>query len=353
MVRLMGTQLHGGVSITLGHPAAPAPAAENPFSLAVRTNTLGAGFAGSGFLIFYFTGVTAILRQLGIMTKTTRLAGASSGAINAAQACSDTPPQRAFEDNLDLVFTCKPQRNCQGILDRALNATLSAKLAPDAGRLCAGRLWVSITVAKPDSQPDVNLLETQWASRQELASTLRLSSYLPGISAPSATLLLADRAAIGAGYDGGFTRDLPCPPGVKACVKVSANPLGGQGGGDGGLEAAVQQYNQLASATPALQFDPNTGPYIPLNPVATPTPAADIYPGISGPLPVNVTTWRSFSFGIPDISTLKDIYDVGRRDAGFWAKQQGLASDAAVAGALQATQVQLVGCVQAGPGQRC
>jgi hypothetical protein len=265
MVRLMGTQLHGGVSISvsLGHPApAPAPAAENPFSLAVRTNTLGAGFSGSGFLIFFFTGVTgeaaarsavlgtlefcahpaavvltfgghlhsvlllslpaAILRQLGIINKTTRVAGASSGAINAAQACSDTPPQRAFEDNLDLVFTCKPNRNCQGFLDRALNATLSAKLSPDAGRLCAGRLWVSITVAKPDSQPDVNLLETQWSSRQELASTLRLSSYLPGYSAPSATLRLADRAAIGAGYDGGFTRDLPCPTGVFClCVFCS------------------------------------------------------------------------------------------------------------------------------------
>lgn len=160
----------------------------------------------------------AILKHLGIINKTTRLAGASSGAINAVQACSDTSPQQAFDDNLALVYTCKPQRNCQGFLDRALNATLSAKLSPDTGRLCAGRLWVSITVAKPDNQPDVNLLETQWSNRQELASTLRLSSFLPGYSGPSATLRLDDRAAIGAGYDGGFSRDLPCPPGASLAV---------------------------------------------------------------------------------------------------------------------------------------
>lgn len=73
----------------------------------------------------------------------------------------------------------------------------------------------------------------------------------------------------------------------------------------------------------------------------TPAPAADIYPGISGPLPVDAATWKSFSFGIPDVGTIREIYDVGRRDAAFWVKQQGLASAADVAGALQATQVKL------------
>lgn len=53
----------------------------------------------------------------------------------------------------------------------------------------------------------------------------------------------------------------PCAAaGVKACVKVSANPLGGQGfSGDGGAEAALKDFNQLASETPALMMDPNTG----------------------------------------------------------------------------------------------
>lgn len=164
----------------------------------------------------------AILKQLGIINKTTRLAGASSGAINAVQACSDTSHQQAFDDNLSLAYTCKPQRNCQGFLDRALNATLSAKLSPDAGKLCAGRLWVSVTVAKPGNQSDYNLLETQWSNRQELAGTLRLSSFLPGYSAPSATLRLDDRAAIGAGYDGGFSRDLPCPPGASLAIPTES-----------------------------------------------------------------------------------------------------------------------------------
>jgi hypothetical protein len=45
-----------------GPVTAAAAANSSGLALAARTNTLGVGFSGSGFLIFYFTGVTGVLQ---------------------------------------------------------------------------------------------------------------------------------------------------------------------------------------------------------------------------------------------------------------------------------------------------
>lgn len=92
---------------------------------------------------------------------------------------------------------------------------LSTAATPaNATELCSGRLWVSVTEAKPEGQNDTNiLLSGNWTSRPEILAGLRVSSYLPSISGPSATLQLPELPAVGAGYDGGFTLNLPCPPG--------------------------------------------------------------------------------------------------------------------------------------------
>lgn len=79
------------------------------------------------------------------------------------------------------------------------------------------------------------------------------------------------------------------------------------------------------------------GPFLPLNPTATPAPAPDIFPGLSKPLPVNATEWNSWGLNIPSNTTLKMVFDMGRLDAAFWASKEGLASAAAATSALQAT----------------
>jgi hypothetical protein len=42
---------------------------------------------------------------------------------------------------------------------------------------------------------------------------------------------------------------------------------------------------------------------------------------------------------VPDATTLKKVYDIGRQDAALWATKQGLADAAAATKAMQATVV--------------
>lgn len=83
-------------------------------------------------------------------------------------------------------------------------------------RAIAGRLWVSLTEAQKDGKPDTNVLYgSKWTSAKEIVSAVRLSAYIPGVSSPSATLKLDDQFPnLGSAYDGGFTQNLPCPPGT-------------------------------------------------------------------------------------------------------------------------------------------
>lgn len=49
--------------------------------------------------------------------------------------------------------------------------------------------------------------------------------------------------------------------------------------------------------------------------------------------------WNNFALTVPDAATLKQLFDVGRRDAAFWVSQQRLAQPEEVAAALRATGV--------------
>jgi hypothetical protein len=158
--------------------------------------------------------LAAILKQLGIITSKTRVAGASGGSINAALTCSSMPLQQQYTDLSKLASMCRPARGCAGSLDKEVEAALRNALPADAAQLCSGRLWVSITAATPQNRSDENvLLGSSWKSNAELISAARLSSFIPGFSGGSATKQLPEVASVGNAYDGGFSQNLPCPPG--------------------------------------------------------------------------------------------------------------------------------------------
>lgn len=80
-------------------------------------------------------------------------------------------------------------------------------------------------------------------------------------------------------------------------------------------------------------------PYLLLNPDIQFPDSVDIHAGISGSLPVPAEAWNNFALTVPDAATLKQLFDVGRRDAAFWVSQQRLAQPEEVAAALRATGV--------------
>lgn len=140
------------------------------------------------------------------------------------------PLQQQYADMSKMANICRPTRSCSGFLDKEVNAALSASLPADAAQLCSGRLWVSITAAKPQNRSDPNVLfGSNWTSNVELVSAGRLSSFIPGVSGGSATQQLPELASLGNAYDGGFSQNLPCPPGGLAVRdRLGYTPRDGQ-----------------------------------------------------------------------------------------------------------------------------
>jgi hypothetical protein len=188
---------------------------------AVQNGTLSFGFSGSGFLLFYFFGVTSVLKQLGVINSSTTFAGASGGSINSAAACADVTAARQFAAMQTVARTCRPTQGCRGFLDAALQKQLQSILPPDAPQRCSGRLYVAVTAAQPRGKPDTSLLlGSEWENRRQLMLALRASSYILVQSGRAATMKLPWLPPPGACYDGGFTVNVPCPPGEDhpACV---------------------------------------------------------------------------------------------------------------------------------------
>lgn len=187
---------------------------------AASTNgTLAFGFSGSGFLLFYFVGVSSVLRDLGLINGSTSLAGASGGSIASAATCAGVDSAQQFKGLRQVARTCRPSNGCRGFLDSAVYKQLQTILPPDAAQRCSGQLYVAVTEAQPRGQPDTPLLlGSNWTETQQLILALRASSYIPVQSGRAATLQLPWLPGSGAVYDGGFTVDVPCPPGMRVMV---------------------------------------------------------------------------------------------------------------------------------------
>eukprot|EP00882_Tetradesmus_deserticola_P001342 GHRQ01001453.1.p1 GENE.GHRQ01001453.1~~GHRQ01001453.1.p1 ORF type:complete len:362 (+),score=85.62 GHRQ01001453.1:231-1316(+) len=328
---MSATHSSGGLTLAGISPSANSTSA----LMAMRNNTLGVGFSGSGFLILYFTGVTAVLQSLGIINNRTYLAGSSGGAVTAAATCSNVPAAtRQLATNMDIAAACRPTVGCRGSLDSVLRKSASALLPETVTEQCKRRLFTTFTEARRNNQTDLPQVLTNISSKGALLDAIAASSYLPYWSGPSAVTSLGRLPAV---YDGGFSYPLPCPPGVTYCVTVSsrapapANVSGPSAAGQSTLDLLMAGRNGSDNSSAA---------FLPLNPQTVPAPAhLDIYPGLSGRLNVTAQLWNTYGLVIPDNSTLVYLYNQGRQDAAAWVRQHGLAQPAQVLQALQSTQV--------------
>jgi len=163
----------------------------------------------------YFVGVTAVLKNLGIINSNTRLAGASGGSIAGAVGCSDVSNDLFIATAKALATSCSVPgvgRDCKRTLDVVARAGLSSILPSDAHNTCAGRLFVSVTDAKANPAPDVEQKISSFSSRNVLIQALLASSYIPGFSGRSA-VTVPTGLGTGAAYDGVCSNPLPVPPG--------------------------------------------------------------------------------------------------------------------------------------------
>jgi len=263
------------------------------------------GYSGSGWLILFFTGVTAVLKELGIISNTTRLAGSSGGSASAAATCAGIHPVQQYHSLKGMADYCRPSGGCRGFLDSVVTKQLHTILPLDAPQLCSGRLYTAVTTARPNGEPDPHmLLGGEWSNMDQLVSAVAASCYLPSLSGPAATTKLQWHPEAGAVYDGGFSHRLPCPPGVDQCITIAAqakvpglNPVQD-------MSDFIDLLNAGMAANASVD-DHHTTPYLPLNPDMIFPNSVDIFPGLSGPLAVEPHVWNTFALALPDAATLQ------------------------------------------------
>lgn len=170
------------------------------------------------------TGAAYLLSELGIITPTTKVAGASSGALLSMALCSGIPPDRFMEITQQLCDACRRQGNCQGRLGSAVANTIPEILPPDAYQRCHKRAYMSIsTGAFPPPPPQLrspNMIVGEYTSNADMTAAGAASSFIPMWSGGTTTTFRGMPA-----FDGFFSNAQPCPPDVKACIKISSkNP---------------------------------------------------------------------------------------------------------------------------------
>lgn len=153
-----------------------------------------------------------MLKHLGIINESTKLAGSSGGAIIGAFTCSGVSTDTAIATMSTLSNMCRVSGDCRHTLKALEAAGLAGTFSGDAHTRCSGRLFVSITEARPNPEADVERVISTFPTRSSLIESLLASSYIPGFSSRS-SVMLPTELGVAAAYDGVCSNPLPVPPG--------------------------------------------------------------------------------------------------------------------------------------------
>ncbi|XP_072519427.1 patatin-like phospholipase domain-containing protein 2 isoform X2 [Salminus brasiliensis] len=147
-------------------------------------------FAGCGFLSIYYFGVYSCLLEWArdLVDRTTKICGASSGALIAAMIACQISPAKCCENLMELAKEAR--KGTLGSMHPSFNLLkltrdlLERELPSNAHLLASGRLCVSLTRVS-----DVeNVLVSEFDSRNDLIQALVCSCFFPiycGVVPPS------------------------------------------------------------------------------------------------------------------------------------------------------------------------
>jgi hypothetical protein len=148
----------------------------------------------------YMVGVAAVLKNLGLVDSSTKIAGSSGGGVAGAMLCSDVATDKFMSTATALSLACGGS-NCRGNLQSVVKAGMSAMLPADAHSRCSGRLFVSVTEATGNPAADVERKISSFASNSALIEALATTTYIPGYAGPS-TVTYPTGLGVAAAYDG-------------------------------------------------------------------------------------------------------------------------------------------------------
>lgn len=185
---------------------------QHPAAAAFLNDSLSFGFSAGGLLFSYYIGVVFGLHDLGVITRDTRLGGASAGSLIAACYHSGLPQEVIIANCARLATDCR-ENGTRGRLGIVLKKFLEELLPEDIHERCNDRAFVAVSRVWP--RPTAKLI-SEYSSKEDLISALLTSCHVPWWfdSSPWTTF----RGA--ASYDGGLTNFIPIPPseyGARVC----------------------------------------------------------------------------------------------------------------------------------------
>jgi predicted acylesterase/phospholipase RssA len=191
------------------HPAAIAFEKGGP-------SALGFGFSAGGLLFSYYIGVIFGLHDLGIVTRDTKLAGASAGSLIAACYHSGLPEDLITKACFTLAKDCR-DNGTRGRLGSVLVKFLEELLPDDIHEKCRDKAYVAVTRVFPRPTPE---LISDFESKSDLIAALLTSCHIPWWFDKRVWTSFRGQAS----YDGGLTNFIPLPPvehGVRVCCFAS------------------------------------------------------------------------------------------------------------------------------------
>jgi hypothetical protein len=158
-------------------------------------------FSGCGWLTPFHMGVVRTMKEEGLLTSESVVAGTSGGAIAALLAVNNVHP----DEGLETIIRMSKDPDFKQNIDKGLKRILREVIPDNVLENSNGRLHVCVTKVwpNPSTKP---LIQSQFASTEELLDNVAASCFLP---------LYSNRRTLFT-YMGGSSSDLYMDGGVLA-----------------------------------------------------------------------------------------------------------------------------------------
>ena len=169
-------------------------------------------FSGCGFLLPYHLGVANYLHNTSLLdNQTSKLAGASGGAIAAAGLAANISVLTMFTQVKDMAAYCR-QHGTAWKLEKYLRDALDQVLPSNAVELLANRVTIATTQIYP--KPEICFYNS-FSTRQDVIEAIVASCFIPSYISPAPLM----RFRKGWHCDGGLIKIVPeLNDYVKVCV---------------------------------------------------------------------------------------------------------------------------------------
>lgn len=343
-------------------------------SLPQPSGPVPVAFEGSALLITYYSGVTGVLLERGVIQPgVSSIAGLSGGAFTAVLTSLGFTGQQQKQVFHGVLRDCsKKWGSCVGHLNIMVDETLNALLPENVTAIVNGKVRIAVSQLNANSthlNGSASWVVSKWSSKADLLSCLMATDHIPCWSSQNVYALFRNQPCVDGGYANGFRQLCKnasncltvstyyvgqlgdkacdaklCPQGAQSqCVNAERrepivttlykNPL------------LVDQWelNQVVDRCPPGAYANGTG-------ATDPYPLPDwvpqnqtlpvIHPGKWNPLPIKpwdgkrvlACEWQEWATNPPQEygNEIFDLaYDLGVKDARSWCDESGYRMKAA------------------------